>query len=176
MLILLHLTTKTEALDELQATNRHSISVLLRASFSMSQIARILWVHRSTLSLEVRRNSGQKASLLTQTLVEMLKPFKDRVLTITADNGKEFTRHQSIAKELDALFYFAHPYHSWEKGLNENTNGLIRQYFPKKTDSNNVDTERIIHVQNALKHRLRKTLDFRKPAQLFTNSSVAPAT
>ena len=52
--------------------------------------------------------------------------------TVTSDNGKEFAMHESIAKNLDAQFFFTHPYASWERGLNENTNGFIRQYFPKK--------------------------------------------
>ena len=64
--------------------------------------------------------------------ISMLKPFKGLVHTITADNGKEFAMHRVIAKELKTDFYFAHPYASWERGPNENTNGLIRQYFPKK--------------------------------------------
>ena len=61
--------------------------------------------------------------------------------TITADNGKEFAKHQEIAKELDISFYFCKPYHSWERGANENTNGLIRQYIPKGTDFSEITDE-----------------------------------
>ena len=58
----------------------------------------------------------------------------DRLLSITLDNGLEFVRHKLIADALDVDIYFAHPYSSWERGINENTNGLIMQYFPKGTD------------------------------------------
>lgn len=71
---------------------------------------------------------------LASTAIEALLPYKDKIYTITADNGKEFARHKEIAKGLDAEFYFVRPYHSWERGANENTNGLIRQYIPKGTD------------------------------------------
>ena len=64
----------------------------------------------------------------------LLGTISDQVHTITSDNGKEFARHQQIEKRLKYDFYFAHPYSSWERGTNENTNGLIRQYFPKDRD------------------------------------------
>jgi len=70
--------------------------------------------------------------ILFQThLIKLLTPIKEMVLTITFDNGKEFAKHESIAKALDCNAYFAKPYHSWERGQNENANGLLRQYFPK---------------------------------------------
>jgi IS30 family transposase len=80
-----------------------------------------------------RRTAEQTA----QALIETLSPVQEQVNTITSDNGKEFANHQEIAKELSTDFYFCHPYSAWERGLNENTNGLIRQYFPKPTDFSN---------------------------------------
>ena len=80
----------------------------------------------------------------------MLLPFKERIRTITVDNGKEFAQHQKIAKALDTNIYFAHPYSSWERGLNENTNGLIRQYFPKKCSFKNIHEQQTIFVENRL--------------------------
>jgi len=65
-------------------------------------------------------------------------PYKPIIHTITGDNGKEFAEHKTIAKTLGIDFYFARPYHSWERGANENTNGLIRQYFPKGSSFNHV--------------------------------------
>jgi len=87
--------------------------------------------------------------------------------TITADNGKEFSEHQYVAQRLDIDFYFAHPYSSWERGLNEHTNGLIRQYLPKKTDFTQVSKEEIISIQDKLNHRPRKILNYRTPFEVF---------
>ncbi|GAB4363636.1 MAG: hypothetical protein Kow0042_01670 [Calditrichia bacterium] len=74
----------------------------------------------------------KKATLVTKALIEMSKPYKHLIHTLTSDNGKEFSEHEKIVKALQAKFYFAHPYSTWERGLNENATGLIRQYFPKK--------------------------------------------
>ena len=118
----------------------------------------------------------KEADLVAQALIDMLMPYKDLTFTITGDNGKEFSKHQKIAEALDAKFYFAHPYCSWERGLNENTNGLIRQYYPKKTSLENIDKEHVVYVQNRLNNRPRKSLNFQKPADLFLNSFVALGT
>jgi len=80
------------------------------------------------------------------------------VYTLTSDNGREFAQHARIAKTLNADFYFAHPYASWERGLNENTNGLIRQYFPKKHDFTTITERHVEHVMNKLNNRPRKCL------------------
>ena len=87
--------------------------------------------------------------------------------TVTFDNGKEFAKHESIAKNLDAQFFFAHPYPSWERGLNENTNGLIRQYFPKKIQFNQISDQQVQSVMEKLNNRPRKCLGMKTPNQLF---------
>lgn len=92
-------------------------------------------------------------------------PNKDKIYTITADNGKEFARHKEIAKGLDAEFYFARPYHSWERGANENTNGLIRQYIPKGTDFSELTDEMLAEIEWKLNHRPRKSLGYRTPLE-----------
>ena len=89
---------------------------------------------------------------------------------------KKFDRHKKIAQELEATVYFAHPYHSWERGLNENTNGLIRQYFPKKYDFRNITKQDTVLVENRLNNRPRKTLNFKKPNEIFFDNSVALGT
>ncbi len=124
----------------------------------------------------MRRVSKKEASVVTRALIDMLKPYKDLVHTLTGDNGKEFAEHEKIAKALQAKFYFAHPYSSWERGLNENTNGLIRQYFPKKTCLINVPDKHVSIVQEKLNERPRKLLDFDTPKNLFLNSFVALGT
>ena len=75
--------------------------------------------------------------------ITSLKPYSDKVFTITADNGKEFTGHETMSKELNAQVYFAHPYSSWERGLNENTNGLIRQYLSKGSGFEAITDEQV---------------------------------
>ena len=79
---------------------------------------------------------SKKAELVAEALVEMLRPFGELVFTITTDNGKEFVKYEKIVEALKARFYFANPYCSWERGLNENTNGLIRQYFLQDKQNN----------------------------------------
>ena len=87
--------------------------------------------------------------------------------TLTADNGKEFATHRSVAETLSALFFFATPYHAWERGLNEHTNGLVREYFPKSTDFHQVRAEDVRQVQEALNNRPRRALGYRTPAEVF---------
>ncbi len=82
-------------------------------------------------------------------------------IAITSDNGREFAGHQQIGQSLKADFYFAHPYHSWERGLNENTNGLVRQYFPKKSEFSKITDRQITKVVDRLNNRPRKTLGYK---------------
>jgi len=102
-----------------------------------------------------------------EAVIGLLKPVADSVHTITSDNGKEFARHEAIAEALQADFYFAHPYASWERGLNENTNGLIRQYFPKEHDFTTISENEIQRVMDKLNNRPRKCLGMKTPNQLF---------
>lgn len=87
--------------------------------------------------------------------------------TLTTDNGREFAGHEDLAARTGVSVYFAHPYHSWERGLNENTNGLIRQYFPKGTNFQTVTDEEVERVQEMLNHRPRKNLGFLTPHQVL---------
>ena len=112
---------------------------------------------------------------VTNAIIDLLLPYKDKVHTITFDNGKEFTDHKIIAAILDAKCYFATPYHSWERGLNEHTNGLVRQFIPKKTDFATVTDEDIAKYQNLLDNRPRKILQFNTPISVFLSPSVALA-
>ena len=100
-------------------------------------------------------------------IIDLLKPFKELAMTITFDNGLEFAKHEEISKALEADIYFAHPYHSWERGLNENTNGLVRQYAPKNKTFEHVDDLLIDKVTRKLNHRPRKSLGFKTPYEVF---------
>ena len=123
-----------------------------------------------TLIHKVARKTAQAVRI---AVIDLLKPFKNNVLTITVDNGREFAGHQEIAHQLEANVYFAHPYSSWERGTNENTNGLIRQYFPKHRDFSTITQEEINMVMNRLNNRPRKTLGYKTPNQVFFNSDIA---
>jgi IS30 family transposase len=129
-------------------------------------------VERKTLYTVIVKLTGKRADLLTVALIDSLSGFKQWVKTLTFDNGWEFSFHQKIAKALKADVYFAHPYASWERGINENTNGLIRQYFPKGTDFNQVSEEQVALVMQRLNQRPRKTRGYRSPTELFLGQSV----
>ena len=126
-------------------------------------------VERTTRYTIICKLKNLKAKDTARAAIRALKAHKDRVHTITMDNGKEFYQHTKIAKALAAETYFCRPYHSWEKGLNENTNRLIRQYFPKQTDFRNISVREIRRVQDELNHRPRKTLGYETPSVLFLN-------
>lgn len=130
---------------------------------------------RLTRIYKVVRKTAQEVG---DAVIEVLGPMKGLVHTITSDNGKEFAHHKRIAKELAAKMYFAHPYASWERGTNENTNGLIRQYFPKDMDLSTITEEDLHAVEERLNTRPRKCLDFQSPAEVFfgTYSPVALGT
>lgn len=100
-------------------------------------------------------------------IVKLLSPIKSHIHTITADNGKEFAKHSEIAQKLSAKVYFTNPYHAWERGLNENINGLVRQYFPKKTDFTKLTHEQVQQVEYLLNTRPRKSLNYRTSLEVF---------
>ena len=109
-----------------------------------------------------------KTKTASEVTSEILRLLKDEVVeTLTFDNGKEFADHERIAAELGCKCYFAKPYHSWERGLNENTNGLIRQYFPKKMSFAQITADQIALVQHRLNNRPRKCLGFKTPDMVY---------
>ena len=125
---------------------------------------------RYTLLLPVAQ---RLANLVADATISLLLPLAGFVHTITGDNGKEFAEHVRIAETLKANFYFAHPYSAWERGTNENTNGLVRQYFPKTTDFSRIAFSETKTAVDRLNHRPRKCLDFRSPFEVFFHPSVA---
>lgn len=129
-------------------------------------------VERKSLYTVIVRLSGKHAEPLANAAVKCLKDVADKVLTITFDNGLEFAQHEQIARQLDAKIYFAHPYCSWERGVNENTNGLIRQYFPKGTDFNKVSDEQVKFVMDRLNNRPRKSRGGKSPNEIFMGQRV----
>jgi IS30 family transposase len=111
---------------------------------------------RATGMLKMKKLNGKDATELAQETVKILKIWQPFLHTITADNGKEFSDHKSIREALDIDFYFARPYHSWERGSNENLNGFIRQYIPKKTDFSTITDQYVEYVEQELNNRPSK--------------------
>jgi IS30 family transposase len=124
----------------------------------------------------VARASRRTAAEVRDQICQTLLPYKDRLFSLTSDRGREFWEHEEIARRLGVPFYFAHPYAAWERGTNENTNGLLRQYFPKYTSLMAVSEAQVEAAMNKLNHRPRKILAFRTPFEVFFDTSVALTT
>jgi IS30 family transposase len=135
------------------------------------QGALVTMVERSTMYTLIGHVKRKTAEGVREEQIRCLAPYKSDVITMTTDNGREFADHEDVAEELDVSIYFAHPYASWERGLNENVNGLIRQYFPKDEELKNVNSEEINEVVEKLNHRPRKTLDYRTPHEAFHDTT-----
>ena len=131
------------------------------------QGALVTSVERKSRYLVMAPVGSTKAQEVGDALVAMMRPHRALIETITADNGREFAQHEEIARKLSASVYFARPYHSWERGTNENTNGLVRQYFPKSTNLLSVDAEDVREVAAKLNNRPRKVLGWRSPREVF---------
>jgi IS30 family transposase len=137
------------------------------------QGALVTLVERKSLYTVIRSVIHKTAEAVRHAVVDGLTPYIDWVHTITYDNGREFAAHEGMARDLDARIYFAHPYASWERGLNENTNGLIRQYFPKHRDLTTVTQHEIEQAMGKLNHRPRKSLGYRTPYEVFFNTRTS---
>ena len=135
--------------------------------------------HKGAVVTMVERKSGyavmakvekKTSELVSSAIVDKLQPMAARVKTLTFDNGKEFAGHAHIDQQLQSTAYFARPFASWERGSNENLNGLLRQYVPKKRAMSTVSDEEIRMIQNRLNNRPRKRLGFKTPAEVFDQS------
>jgi IS30 family transposase len=134
-------------------------------------------VERTTAFLLMKKLPfGKNAEELTKVVVQLLFPYKAFVHSITSDNGTEFAAHKKISKKLLTQFFFAHPYSSWERGLSEYTNKLVRQYIPKKSIFNHYNNNQIKEIQHKINRRPRKNLNYENPKILFykfVNQKVA---
>jgi IS30 family transposase len=130
-------------------------------------------VERKSRFVLLRKVDQRTADQVSNAMIDLLQPVSDHLHTITADNGKEFAEHEKIARELKADFFFAHPYAAWERGSNENMNGLIRQYIPEKRNFASVEETEVELVMDRLNKRPRKCLDFVSPFEVFYNQCVA---
>lgn len=123
----------------------------------------------------VKKVENKKADIVKNMILQTLMPIKDFVHTITFDNGKEFAYHSEISEKLNANSYFATPYHSWERGSNENSNGLLRQYFPKGKSIKDVSVMQVAEITMKLNNRPRKCLGFKTPFEVFVEEAQSVA-
>lgn len=127
-------------------------------------------VERKSKKAVLKKVRAKTAELVTNATIAGLKSISDYVLTITGDNGSEFAHHQKISKTLSADFYFAHPYSSWERGLNENTNGLVRQYVKKGSNFSKIKDSDLSFIAEKLNNRPRKSLEYATPNEIFNDA------
>ncbi|WP_426416335.1 IS30 family transposase [Aestuariirhabdus sp. LZHN29] len=163
---------RPQVVDEKSRVGDWEIDTVIGKGHRGALVTVVERVTKYTLSAQVNSKS---AADVTQATIRLLRPIKDIVHTITADNGKEFSYHEKIAKALSADIYFAHPYSSWERGLNENTNGLLRQYFPKGTDLKAIKAIDVRQAVERLNTRPRKGLGFKTPEKLMNIHRAAKA-
>ena len=129
-------------------------------------------VDRASKMTKLVKVDRKTADNTEKALLSKLTPIKEFVITLTADNGKEFANHEKIAQQLQAGFFFATPYHSWERGLNEHTNGLVRQYLPKTLAFDTLTQETLDDIEILLNNRPRKVLNFMTPIEVFEGLTV----
>jgi len=115
----------------------------------------------------IKKTESKSSDVVAEATLQLLKPISSFVETITNDNGKEFADHEVVASKLGAPVYFCHPYSSFERGTNENANGLIRQYFPKKSSFKKITEEDTQLVMDKLNNRPRRCLNFATPLEVF---------
>ena len=120
------------------------------------------------------RVQAKTADCVNVALADRLGPYEDQVITLTADNGKEFAGHSQIAATLKADVSFAKPYQSWQRGLNEHTNGLVHQYLPKSSCLKTVTDQEVDRIQTLLGNRPRKVLNYQTPNEVFFKRTASP--
>jgi len=130
-------------------------------------------VERVTSLVKISIPTTKKAIQIESETKRIMNPLKDKVYTMTSDNGLEFANHKNISEALECEHYFCHPYSSWERGLNEYTNGLIRQYIPKGTSFENITQEYIKMIEDKLNNRPRKALNWKTPNEVFYGQKIA---
>ncbi len=131
------------------------------------QQAIVTLIERKSRFALLQKVEYRTADLVGNAVIALLQPFSTCLHTITGDNGKEFAEHEYIAEQLQIDFFFAHPFSAWERGANENLNGLVRQYIPKKRALHSVSHAELQQINNRLNHRPRKCLDYLTPFEVF---------
>ncbi|MDC3220643.1 IS30 family transposase [Flavobacteriales bacterium] len=118
---------------------------------------------RASGMVKIRKVESKQAKEISRVMIEALEDWAPYIKTITSDNGKEFADHQFVSEQLGVDYFFTRPYHSWERGSNENLNGLIRQYFKKSSDFSTITDQQVMAIENILNMRLRKRFKYETP-------------
>lgn len=158
------ITERPEIVEEKSRLGDWEIDTIIGKEHKGAVVSMVERHSKLTLLAQVPRKTAQEVE---EALTNKLGGVADCVLTITADNGKEFANHGKVTAKLGATVYFARPYCSWERGLNEHTNGLVRQYLPKHQQLDRIADEVIWEIENLLNNRPRKVLQFRTPIEVF---------
>ena len=139
---------------------------------SQSTVTLNVMAERQSQYVSIRRVEGRSAEMTKDVMITSLNRFKESSRkSITMDNGIEFKHHEKLKETLKMKTYFCQPYHSWEKGLVEQINGLIRRFLPKKTDLSKITEEEIGVIEFLLNSRPRKLLNWETPAEVFARKS-----
>jgi IS30 family transposase len=131
------------------------------------QGALVTLVDRKSKLTMIGKVERYTAQAVEKAIISLMELLPRRNYTLTVDNGKEFASHESVSQTLRIRVYFADPYSAWQRGLNENTNGLIRQYVPKGSDIRTLTDDQIKHIMDRLNNRPRKSLGFLTPNEVF---------
>jgi IS30 family transposase len=163
---------RPETVNERTCIGNWEIDLMIGKGHSGALLTIVERVTRYTVS---KRIFDKSARTVTDATIELLTPFKSSVLSITADNGKEFAYHKEVSTSLSCDYFFADPYCSWQRGLNENTNGLLRQYWPKSTNFKLICDEALKRNLIQLNNRPRKVLLFKTPFEQMEKHLLALA-
>ncbi len=136
------------------------------------QGAAVTLVERKSTDLLAQTVSRKTAGLVGDAMQNLLRPFSALVLTLTCGNGTDSAGHRQTAEELDTDIFFARPYHSCERGLNEHTNGLLRQFVPQTENLRTLDPQRLQEAINRLNHHPREVLGYRTPYEVFRDDCL----
>lgn len=132
-----------------------------------SKSALLVVIERKSRKIRLKKLKRKTAALVAEGMSDILGYYQESVKTITYDNGTENSFHQIINKILKCKSYFCNPYHSWEKGSVENAAGLVRRFFPKKTDFAKVTEKQLKRVEKLINNRPRKLLNYETPQEVF---------
>jgi len=137
----------------------------------------VTMVERKSKYLRVRKTTNLKSVTTMSAVCRGMRDLPENLLrTMTLDNGKEFAQHERLADKLGLDVYFARPYASWQRGLNENTNGLLRQFFPKGTDFARISCRQVARAEKLLNERPRKSLGYKTPGEALARKCAAIGT
>ena len=153
-----------DAIDEKSRIGDWEIDTVIEKNHRQAIVTIVERASKFSLMKKVEKKTADAVAVAEAT-IELLRPYRDQVLTITANRGKEFAHHSRVVRALQCDYYFAHPYSSWERGLNENTNGLLRQFFPKGSRLEEITERQMKRAKGLLNRRPRKTLGYATPGR-----------